>query len=27
MALMAGSIGPENALPPKVDSYALVSQD
>lgn len=27
MALMAGSIGPENAAPPKVDSYALVSAD
>ncbi len=27
MALMAGSIGPENARPPKVDSYALVSRD
>jgi len=25
MALMAGGIGPENATPPKVDSYALVS--
>jgi pyruvate,water dikinase len=24
---MAGSIGPENAAPPKVDSYALVSAD
>jgi pyruvate,water dikinase len=27
MALMAGSIGPENAAPPAVDSYALVSRD
>ncbi|MFP4316182.1 MAG: PEP/pyruvate-binding domain-containing protein [Desulfovibrionales bacterium] len=27
MALMAGSIGPENATPPEVDSYALVSRD
>jgi pyruvate,water dikinase len=27
MALMAGSIGPENAMPPKVDSYALVSEE
>ncbi len=27
MALMAGSIGPENAVPPAVDSYALVSRD
>ncbi|MCU0558967.1 MAG: PEP-utilizing enzyme [Desulfobacterales bacterium] len=27
MALMAGSIGPENAAPPQVDSYALVSAD
>lgn len=27
IALMAGSIGPENAAPPKVDSYALVSAD
>jgi pyruvate,water dikinase len=27
MALMAGSIGPENAVPPKVDSYALLSRD
>jgi pyruvate,water dikinase len=27
MALMAGSIRPENAAPPKVDSYALVSAD
>lgn len=27
MALMAGSIGPENAAPPEVDSYALVSED
>jgi pyruvate,water dikinase len=27
MALMAGSIGPENAVPLTVDSYALVSQD
>jgi pyruvate, water dikinase len=27
MALMAGSIGPENAAPPNVDSYALVSAD
>jgi pyruvate,water dikinase len=26
-ALMAGSIGPENAVPPKVDSYALISRD
>ena len=27
MALMAGSIGPENATPPEVDSYALISRD
>jgi pyruvate,water dikinase len=27
MALMAGSMGPENRVPPKVDSYALVSED
>ncbi len=27
MALMVGSIGPENRVPPKVDSYALVSED
>jgi len=27
MALMAGSIGPENRLPPSVDSYALLSKD
>jgi len=27
MALMAGSIGPENRLPPRVDSYALLSKD
>ncbi|MCU0572774.1 MAG: PEP-utilizing enzyme [Syntrophobacteraceae bacterium] len=27
MALMAGSIGPENATPPEVDSYALISSD
>jgi len=27
MALMAGSIGPENRVPPRVDSYALVSHD
>jgi pyruvate,water dikinase len=27
MALMAGSMGPENRVPPKVDSYALVSAD
>lgn len=27
MALMAGSMGPENRVPPKVDSYALVSKD
>ena len=27
MALMAGSIGPENATPPEVDSYALISGD
>lgn len=27
MALMAGSIGPENAAPPEVDSYALISRD
>jgi len=26
MALMAGSIGPENRIPPKVDSYALISR-
>ncbi|MFO7560606.1 MAG: PEP/pyruvate-binding domain-containing protein [Desulfobacterales bacterium] len=27
MALMSGSIGPENAARPKINSYALVSQD
>lgn len=27
MALMAGSLGPENATPPEVDSYALISSD
>jgi pyruvate,water dikinase len=27
MALMAGSMGPENRVPPKVDSYALVSEE
>lgn len=27
MALMAGSIGPENATPPEVDSYALIARD
>jgi pyruvate,water dikinase len=27
LALMAGSIGPENAAPPRIDSYALVSGD
>lgn len=27
MALMAGSIDPENATPPEVDSYALISGD
>ncbi len=27
LALMAGSMGPANAGPPKIDSYALVSQD
>lgn len=27
MALMVGGIGPESAIPPEVDSYALVSSD
>lgn len=27
MTLMAGSLGPQNRVPPEVDSYALVSED